>query len=175
MIDFRKITSYLLELTDKHNIINKKSMIALRKAIQKGVFSNDELRLLRRYMIRKKIDKEYDTELLKINFGKFLKNMHVLLSYEIEKAHAHHILFKCGIGEEQKYLVKIGQAILCKYGIDYIVGLENLVWAPNIQGQHTKKNLRKLVDALIKADSDGTDYSGIKEILKQYGEEASQR
>lgn len=150
-------------------------MITLRKAIQKGVFSNDELLFLRRYMIKKNIDKEYDKELLNINFGKFLRNMQVLLSYEIKKTHAHHILYKCGIGKKQKDLVKIGQAILCKYGIDYIVGLENLVWAPNIQGQHTKENLQKLVEALIKADADGTDYCGIKRILKYYGEEASQR
>lgn len=54
MIDFRKIASYLSELTDKHNNINSKSMITLRKAIQKGVFSNDELLFLRRYMIKKK-------------------------------------------------------------------------------------------------------------------------
>ena len=175
MIDSKKINNYLAQLTDVHNNVNRQHMVLLRKAIQKGVFSNDELLFLRRYMIKKNIDKEYDKELLNINFGKFLRNMQVLLSYEIKKAHAHHILYKCGIGKKQKDLVKIGQAILCKYGIDYIVGLENLVWAPNIQGQHTKENLQKLVEALIKADADGTDYCGIKRILKYYGEEASQR
>lgn len=45
--------------------------------------------------------------------------------------HAHHILFKTGREGTQQELVKEGQEILRKYGIDPIVGEENLVWEPN--------------------------------------------
>lgn len=46
-------------------------------------------------------------------------------------SHAHHILFKKGLGQKQKVLVQEGQGILRGYGIDPIIGEENLVWAPN--------------------------------------------
>ncbi|UJF32198.1 AHH domain-containing protein [Paenibacillus hexagrammi] len=53
--------------------------------------------------------------------------------------HAHHILFKKGLGKTQQELVKEGQEILKEYGIDSIMGLENLVWAPNrVKGQRRR-------------------------------------
>ena len=43
----------------------------------------------------------------------------------------------------------LGQAILRKYGIDPVVGPENLVWAPNrIVGQHDIVALQVVVDGL---------------------------
>ncbi len=58
--------------------------------------------------------------------------------------HVHHILFKIGNGAAQQELVKEGQEILRKYGIDPIVGEENLVWAPNrVAGQHDIAALKK--------------------------------
>ncbi len=36
--------------------------------------------------------------------------------------HAHHILFKKGLGQKQQELVREGQEILRRYGIDPIIG-----------------------------------------------------
>ena len=48
-----------------------------------------------------------------------------------------------------KELVKEGQEILKEYDIDPILGLENLVWAPNrVKGQHGIESLRNVVDNL---------------------------
>jgi hypothetical protein len=49
--------------------------------------------------------------------------------------HVHHKLFKKGLGEAQN--------ILRKHGIDPIIGIENLVWAPNkIKGEHRPERLK---------------------------------
>ena len=51
--------------------------------------------------------------------------------------HAHHVLFKSGLGADQKALVKEGQEILRGYKIDPSYGKEVLDWAPNgVKGQH---------------------------------------
>ncbi|MED0946469.1 type IV secretion protein Rhs, partial [Bacillus mycoides] len=63
--------------------------------------------------------------------------------------HAHHILFKKGLGQNQKVLVQEGQEIFRRYGIDPIIGEENLVWAPNIViGQHSLDALEIVVKRL---------------------------
>jgi hypothetical protein len=65
----------------------------------------------------------------------------------MQNPHAHHILYKKGIGEAQQALVKEGQAILRRYGIDPIFGPENLVWAPkSAKGQHGAERLLQLED-----------------------------
>ncbi len=52
----------------------------------------------------------------------------------------------------KKELVKEGQEILKEYDIDPILGLENLVWAPNrVKGQHGIEALRNVVDNLKKS------------------------
>ncbi|QIH76136.1 hypothetical protein GTN31_07155 [Macrococcoides canis] len=86
------------------------------------------------------------------------------------RPHAHHIIYKRGLGLEQRRLSKRGQEILRHYGIDPIKGPENLVWAPNIKGLHTAENLRKIVDELDAAHKNGTTKKDITKILKKYGE-----
>ncbi len=70
--------------------------------------------------------------------------------------HAHRILFKLGREGKQRDLVIEGMEILLKYDINPIFGRENLIWAPNIAGQHTTEALQKVVDELRRADSRGT-------------------
>lgn len=80
--------------------------------------------------------------------------------------HAHHILFKEGLGDAQKALVKEGQALLRRYGIDPIWGLENLVWAPNrIKGQHGIEVLRNVVEQLKAVEELGGDFAFIRDQL----------
>ena len=67
--------------------------------------------------------------------------------------HAHHTLFKKGLGPKQQALVEEGQAILRKVGIDPIMGLENLVWAPmRVTRQHSLESLKTVVDTLRTLD-----------------------
>lgn len=70
-------------------------------------------------------------------------------------AHAHHILFKSGRGA-QKELVAEGMEILVDVGINPIKGKANLVWAPNIKGQHTTEALQNVVDKLRAANASGS-------------------
>ena len=87
---------------------------------------------------------------------------------------AHHILFKTGLKGRQQDLVKEGQRILREYGIDPIVGPENIVWAPRgVVGQHTTVSLEKVVDGLKCIDDMGGDYEQIVKALKKYGKNAS--
>jgi hypothetical protein len=51
---------------------------------------------------------EYNDALIKIDFGKYLRG---LVGGPIDP-HAHHILFKKGLGEAQQKLVKEGQELL---------------------------------------------------------------
>ncbi len=88
-----------------------------------------------------------------------------------EGMHAHHILFKAGLGHEQKQLVAEGMEILLKHGIDPVYGKANLVWAPNVKGQHTKEMLQFVVDTLKRADSKGE--KAVKEALQRLGRKAA--
>ena len=93
----------------------------------------------------------------------------------MDNVHEHHILYKVGKGTEQKTLVEEGQAILRKYGIAPIVGEENLVWAPNITGQHVKDtHLQPLVEDLKKADANEGSYEAIVAVLSEHGKIASE-
>lgn len=90
--------------------------------------------------------------------------------------HEHHILFKIGNGEKQKLLVKKGQEILKKYGIDPIAGEEVLCWAPNrVVGQHDIKALQMVVDELKALYEIDADYDDIVTALNRFGTIASQR
>jgi hypothetical protein len=95
------------------------------------------------------------------------------------KWHAHHILFKEGLSDEQKLLVKEGQEILRQVGIDPLFGKEVFVWAPNNPpGQHHIDSLRPLVDALTKSlkGPDGKPYyQNIVDILDEFGRDAAKR
>ena len=64
--------------------------------------------------------------------------------------HAHHIVFKEGRGKMKKVLGE-SKEILERYNIDWLKGIENLMWAPN-KG-HSLKNAEKVRDALKAADN----------------------
>ncbi|HBF37742.1 MAG TPA: hypothetical protein DDW50_10510 [Firmicutes bacterium] len=90
--------------------------------------------------------------------------------------HAHHILFKEGLGEEQKKLVTEGQELLREFNIDPIMGGENLIWAPNrIKGQHDIEALRNVVNKLKEVKNSGGDREDMVEMLKKLGQEAARR
>lgn len=89
--------------------------------------------------------------------------------------HAHHILFKKGLDEEQQALVREGQEILRRYDIDPIFGPENLTWAPNIKGQHTTQALKQVLKRLRAADQFGGTREDIVKALRDMGKVAAQR
>lgn len=89
--------------------------------------------------------------------------------------HAHHILFKKGLGEAQQELVQEGQTILRKAGIDPIFGPENLVWAPlRAGGQHGPEALENVVSTLRSLDGIGS-YRDFVEALEELGQLAARR
>ena len=81
----------------------------------------------------------------------------------------HHILYKKGIGGRQQRLVQFGQRILRNVGIDPINGLENLVYAPKVAGQHVHENLKALVSDLWKGRG---DYNKVVAVLIEHGRRA---
>jgi hypothetical protein len=85
------------------------------------------------------------------------------------RPHVHHILPQVGIGPEQQGLVKIGQKILISVGIDPINGIENLVYAANGHGVHTKGSILALVSDLKQA----TKYDEVVAVLKKHGDIAA--
>jgi len=89
--------------------------------------------------------------------------------------HPHHILYKVGVGEKQQALVLEGQGYLRAVGIDPVKGIDNLVWAPNIKGQHTIGNLEPLVRDLRSASELGATRADIYDILGTHGELARLR
>ncbi|WP_309487697.1 AHH domain-containing protein [Bacillus sp. SD075] len=100
------------------------------------------------------ITKEYNEALIKIDFGKYLRGLIGAPPTAMIDPHAHHILFKKGLGQKQKELVQEGQEILKRYEIEFIIGEENLVWAPNrIAGQHGIERLQHIVDKYDKISS----------------------
>jgi ABC-type proline/glycine betaine transport system substrate-binding protein len=123
-----------------------------------------------------KRSKRFGKDVSKFNFGKYLKSKIGGPPSGMKNPHAHHILFKKGLGEAQKELVKEGQEILRKHGIDPIYGAENLCWAPNaVKGQHSIDALKNVVDKLKEADVFGGTKQHIVETLKELGNQAAKR
>ena len=171
-----KIQVYIEDIVDDLGNINSTKMNDLKLAVQKGTFTKEEISLLSRKMSELGITEAYETAMKEIDFGKYLRNVVGEPPADMINPHAHHILFKTGNGEKQQQLVKEGQEILRKYGIDPIVGLENLVWAPNgITGQHDIAALTDVVDVLKAVDEAGGDYDDIVEALELMGRKASSR
>ena len=112
--------------------VDADKMNKLKNAIQNNTFSVDELAEISKKMSELGITKEYDEALIKIDFGKYLRGLIGDPPTAMIDPHAHHILFKKGLGQKPQELVREGQEILKKYGIEPIIGKENLVWAPNI-------------------------------------------
>lgn len=80
-------------------------MKKLKNAIQNHVFSVDELSKIRKKMSDLGIIEEYNNSLIKIDFGKYLRGLLGASPTDMKNPHAHHILFKVGLGQKQKELV----------------------------------------------------------------------
>ena len=110
------------------------------------------------------------------DFGKHLRGLIGDPTKGMIDPHAHHILFKKGIGAAQQALVDEGQAILRKVGIDPIYGKENLVWAPwRVSQQHGIDSLSHVVSKLKELDALGGDYDDFVKLLQELGELAARR
>ncbi|MCA1049386.1 AHH domain-containing protein [Priestia aryabhattai] len=111
-----------------------------------------------------------------IDYGAYLKKNIGNPPSDMYDPHAHHIVFKKGNGVAQKELVREGQEILREYDIDPILGLENLVWAPNrVKGQHGIEALTNVVDNIRKVRDAGGDREDMVEMLEKLGDIAKRR
>ena len=147
-----------------------------KNAIQSNIFSVDELSDIGGKMVNSGIIKEYNEALIKIDFDKYLKGITGDPLTAMINPHAHHILFKKGLGQKQQELVREGQEILRRYGVNPIIGEENLVWAPNaVIGQHNIDALENVVNRLRTVEVEGGDFDDIVEVLEELGELASRR
>lgn len=169
----KSVSDYLDGIGEAGNV-NAIKMNKLKNAIQNNTFSVDELSEISKKMSDLGITKQYNEALIKIDFGKYLRGLIGGPPTAMIDPHAHHILFKKGLGQKQKELVAEGQEILKKYGIESIIGEENLVWAPNrIAGQHGIERLQHIVDKLKEVDSFGGTREKMVDMLKLLGEEAA--
>ncbi len=122
------------------------------------------------------VERTYGALVEGFDYGNYLRTMIGDAPAGMVNPHAHHILFKTGLGTDQQILVAQGQHILRKVGIDPIYGVENLVWAPNrIPGQHDLGALTNVVDKLKELDTLGGDYDDFVELLRELGELAASR
>lgn len=169
----KSVSDYLDGIGEAGNV-NAIKMNKLKNAIQNNTFSVDELSEISKKMSDLGITKQYNEALIKIDFGKYLRGLIGGPPTAMIDPHAHHILFKKGLGQKQKELVAEGQEILKRYGIESIIGEENLVWAPNrIAGQHGIERLQHIVDKLKEVDSFGGTREKMVDMLKLLGEEAA--
>ncbi len=169
------VNDYLDDIIVNGNVDPAK-MKKLKNAIQNNTFSIDELSEIRKMVSDLGITKEYDEALIIMDFGKYLRGLIGDPPADMVVPHAHHILFKKGLGEAHQKLVQEGQEILRKYGIEHIIGKENLVWAPNrIAGQHNLSALENVVNQLKAVDVAGADLDDIIEILEDLGKQAASR
>ncbi|MGF7046955.1 peptidoglycan hydrolase-like protein with peptidoglycan-binding domain/prefoldin subunit 5 [Paenibacillus sp. DS2015] len=170
------VSKYLDDIVDAAGNINHTKMNNLKNAIQNNTFNADELSQISKKMTDLRITSEFHEVLLKIDFGKYLKGRIGDPPVNMLNPHAHHTLFKKGLGEAQQKLVQEGQEILRKYNIDPIIGVENLVWAPNrISGQHSIEALENVVNQLKAVDAAGGDLDDFVEILADLGKLAASR
>lgn len=88
-------------------------------------------------------------------------------------AHRHHILMLNAWSGESRELVREGQKILRSYNIDPVMGIENLVWAPRIEGVHSIETVRALVKELKTGQEAGISRNMIVDILNKYGKIAA--
>lgn len=72
-------------------------------------------------------------------------------------------------------MVDAGHKILRHYVIDPVNGIENLVWAPNIKGQHTKEALKLVVKKLIQLKNNGASRAQVINALQELGRIAVNR
>jgi len=170
------VNEYLDDIVDASGNISHTKMNNLKNAIQNNKFTPEELSQISKKMSDLGIASEYYEVLLKIDFGKYLRGLKGDPPVDMVDPHAHHTLFKKGLGEAQRKLVQEGQDILRKHGIDPIIGGENLVWAPNrVSGQHGIEALENVVKQLKAVDAAGGEYDDFVEILEDLGKLAASR
>jgi len=163
---------------DALDVFQKGGADALADFIKKGNFDNvdDALKQLGKSLDADDLAKVKSALLDTFDFGKYLTSNRGGPPPGMVDPHAHHILFKKGHGVAQQALVDEGQAILRKYGIDPIYGVENLVWAPNrVDAQHGIETLRNVVETLRRLDAAGADRDDIVKALAKLGELAAKR
>ncbi|WP_254854348.1 hypothetical protein [Bacillus cereus] len=168
--------SYFLDGIVEGDSINFAKLNKLKNAIQNNTFSVSELSDIGKKISDLGITKEYNEALIKMDFGKYFKGLVGSPPEDMINPHAHHILFKRGLGQKQQELVREGQEILRRYGLDPIIGKENLVWAPNaVIGQHSLDALENVVNRLRAVEDEEGDLDDIVEALEELGELASRR
>jgi hypothetical protein len=157
---------------------NPKNQLSLAGGVPYNVVNGVGLKdqLISMAKVESDISGKGNSNVDQINYGAYLKKNIGNPPSDMYDPHAHHIVFKKGNGEAQKELVKEGQEILREYDIDPILGLENLVWAPNrVKGQHGIEALRNVVDNIKKVrDADG-DRDDMVEMLNKLGDIAKRR
>lgn len=75
--------------------------------------------------------------------------------------HAHHIVLKEGLGVAGKRAAAESRELLEKYGIDPLLGPENLIWAPN--WGHADRYAEDVLNALKQAERGG----GAREVIRR--------
>lgn len=167
---FKNATKYLDDIIIDNGKANPSKLKEIRLALEKGEFSYEEVSEIYNTMCKLNISEAYEKELIEhMDFGKYLSKMVGEPPANMCNPHAHHILFKIGNGKKQKELVKQGQEILRKYGIDPIAGNEVLCWTPNkVVGQHNYDTLKSLVDDLTEKDAWGATYEDIVQCLSDH-------
>ena len=121
-------------------------------------------------------DNKSDVNIDNFDFGKYLKTNVGDPPKGMKDPHAHHILFKKGLGKSQQELVKEGYKILREYDIDPIFGIENLTWATNrVKGQHGIDALKNVVDNIKEIKNSGGDRDDMVQRLKELGDLAATR
>ncbi|MGG4201875.1 T7SS effector LXG polymorphic toxin [Peribacillus frigoritolerans] len=157
---------------------NPKNQLSLAGGVPYNVVNGAGLKeqLISMAKVESEVSGRVNSNVDQINYGAYLKKNIGNPPNDMYDPHAHHIVFKKGNGEAQKELVKEGQEILREYDIDPILGLENLVWAPNrVKGQHGIEALRNVVDNIKKVrDADG-DRDDMVEMLNKLGDIAKRR
>ena len=168
------------ELVSIPNLLpyNPKNQLSLAGGVPYNVVNGAGLKeqLISMAKVESEVSGKSKSNVDQINYGAYLKKNIGNPPSDMYDPHAHHIVFKKGNGEAQKELVKEGQGILREYDIDPILGLENLVWAPNrVKGQHGIEALRNVVDNIKKVrDADG-DRDDMVEMLNKLGDIAKRR
>jgi hypothetical protein len=113
-----------------------------------------------------------DPKLVKhIDFGAYAFYHLGAADASIPGSHAHHIAYKKWF-ESQAPLVKQIHGLMREAGINPIVGLENLIHAPNIKGQHNTVKLQLIADALRKTKLEGGEYLEFVQELNEMGQAA---
>jgi hypothetical protein len=107
----------------------------------------------------------------KPDFGAYLYYHFGAPDADMAIPHGHHITYKQWI-EDEGGVVKEIHDILNGVGINPIVGLENLIQAPNVEGQHSTQKLREMANRLKELKAEGGQYKEFVDLLTSFGHES---